>query len=232
MNVLNISAEKLAGMIDHTLLKANARKEDFERLCQEAVKYGFKSVMVNSGFVPLCRDLLKNKPVLVGATVSFPLGQCSIETKIFEAINAIEAGAAEIDYVINISRMKDGDLAYIREEMARITEACHKANAVVKAILETCYLEPEEIRQLCQIALNVRPDFIKTSTGFGPYGARLDDLAIMKETVGDAVKIKASGGIRDLKSALEMIKAGADRIGTSSGVNIIEEYYLQFRNEV
>lgn len=219
-----ITEKDLANMIDHTLLRADAREKEFEKLCREAAEYQFKMVAINSAPVALCRKFLKDSSVHVGAAIGFPLGQTTIETKVFEVEDAIQNGADEIDYVINIGKLKDGDLAYIRSEMTAIVSAAKNAKILSKVILETCYLTDQEKIQVCEIAKEIQPDFVKTSTGFGTAGATYQDVKLMKETVGDKVKVKAAGGIRDLATALNMIEAGAERIGTSSGIKIIEEF--------
>lgn len=160
----------------------------------------------------------------MGAAIGFPLGQTTIETKVFEVEYAIKNGADEIDYVINIGQLKDGNLAYIREEMKAIVNASREGGIISKVILENCYLTDDEKMAVCQIAKEVKPDFVKTSTGFGTGGATIADVQLMKKVVGNDVKVKAAGGIRDLNTALKMIEAGAERLGTSSGIKIIEEY--------
>lgn len=216
------SKYELARMIDHTNLKAFATEKDFEKLCNEAKENHFAMVAINSYPVEICKKYLKDTDVHVGAAIGFPLGQLTIETKVFEAKNAIEHGADEIDYVLNVGKVKEGDFAYIQKEMEEMRKATE--GALLKVIFENCYLEKEEIRKCAEIARVVKPDYIKTSTGFGTGGATVEDVRLMKETVGDTVKVKAAGGIRSLKTMLEMIDAGAERIGTSSGVKIMEEY--------
>lgn len=219
-----ISLEELANMIDHTLLRADATEVEFKKLCEEADTYGFKMVAINSYPVKICHTFLKDSPVHVGAAIGFPLGQTTIEAKVFEVQDAIKNGADEIDYVINIGRLKMGDLAYIKREMEAIVAASREGKIISKVILETCYLSDEEKITVCQIAKEVKPDFVKTSTGFGTAGATVADVSLMKKTVGSKVKVKAAGGIRDLTTALQMVEAGAERLGTSSGIKIIEEY--------
>ena len=218
-----ISVKTLAGMIDHTNLKAYAMEEDFLKLCNEALEYGFAMVAINPYPVSFCKSILKGSDVHVGAAIAFPLGQTDIESKVAETKQAILDGADEIDYVLNVGKLKEGNRDYIRKEMEAITAVCREKEVVCKVIFENCYLTKEEIRAAAEIAREVKPDFIKTSTGFGTSGATVEDVRLMKETVGDRVKVKAAGGIRDLKTALEMIAAGAERIGTSSGIKIIEE---------
>lgn len=213
---------QLARMIDHTLLKNDVCEKDFITLCEEANNYHFKMVAINPAATELCKSQLQGTDVHVGAAIGFPLGQTTLECKVFETKDAIAKGADEIDYVINIVAVKNRNWAYIRKEMEEIVEICREQNVISKVIFENCCLKKEEIRQLSLIAKEVQPDFIKTSTGFGRYGAQVEDVKLMKSAVGDSVKIKAAGGIRDLDSALSMIEAGAERIGTSSGIQIIE----------
>ena len=216
--------EKLVKLFDHTYLKPYATEADMEKLCEEAKTYGFAMVAVNSVQTKRCKELLKGTDVHVGAAISFPLGQTTIETKVFETKDAIANGADEIDYVINITELKEGNYAYIKEEMHRIVAACREAGVIVKVIFENCFLTDEEKRVLCRIALEEKPDYIKTSTGFGTGGATLEDVKLMKSMVGDAVKVKAAGGIRDLATCLAMVEAGAERIGTSASIKITEEF--------
>ena len=218
MNTQALTKEAVAGMIDHTNLKATATREDIRRLCDEAKKYHFASVMVNSAFTALCSELMK------GTVAGFPLGQMSTAAKVFEAETAIADGADEIDYVVNVSDVKDGRWDLVKDEMTKITAACHSRGAGCKVIFENCYLTKEEIVLLAGIAKEVKPDFIKTSTGFGTGGATPEDVRLMKETVGDAVKVKAAGGIRDWASCRAMIEAGAERIGASAGKQILDEF--------
>lgn len=224
-----ISAKELAGMFDHTNLKAFATDKDFELLCAEAAENHFAMVAINSAPVALCKKLLAGSGVHVGAAISFPLGQTTIETKLFETENAMENGADEIDYVLNVGQLKQGNLAYIQDEMERMVAVCRKHGVLSKVIFENCYLTKEEIKAAALIAKEVEPDFIKTSTGFGTGGATVEDVRLMKETVGEKVKVKAAGGIRDLDACLAMIEAGAQRIGTSSSLKILEEYSQRYQ---
>ncbi|MDR1399911.1 MAG: deoxyribose-phosphate aldolase [Treponema sp.] len=218
-----ISAEELAACIDHTLLKAQATRADLEKLCAEAVQYGFASIAINPAQVAFCLKQLEGSGVRLSACVGFPLGQNIKDLKFLEAMNAIEEGANEIDYVINLTELKAKNLRYIEDEMNSIVLLCRVNHVLSKVIFENCYLSDEEKGELCRIALAVRPDFIKTSTGFGTGGATLEDVRLMKDIVGDKIKIKAAGGIRDLKTALAMLDCGAERLGSSVGVAIIEE---------
>ncbi len=219
----NYSLRDLSRLIDHTNLKPDATTAMMKKLCQEAIDYHFKMVAINQVQSKLCADLLKDTDVDIGAAIAFPLGQTTIESKCFETKNAIEIGATEIDYVINISELKAGNLNYIEREMSEIVKICRQYNVTSKVIFENCYLTDEEKIALCQIAVKVKPDFIKTSTGFGPSGATLEDVKLMKQHVGDVVKVKAAGGIRNADTFKKMIAAGAERIGTSAGIAIIEE---------
>ena len=219
-----ITEKQLAGMIDHTNLKAFATDAAMKTLCDEAVRYGFAMVAINSGQSRRCSEYLRGTNIHTGAAIGFPLGQQSIETKVFETEDAIRNGANEIDYVINITELKEKNYEYVEEEMRRIVETCHRCDITCKVIFENCYLTDEEKLKMCEIALKVRPDYIKTATGFGTSGATLEDVRLMKKAVGDKIKVKAAGGIRTLDDALAYIEAGAERIGTSAGVKIIEEY--------
>ncbi|MBR6405500.1 MAG: deoxyribose-phosphate aldolase [Lachnospiraceae bacterium] len=219
-----LDRKTLAGMIDHTNLKAFATEEDFRKLCAEAVEYGFAMVAINESPVAFCKSLLTGTPVHVGAAIAFPLGQTDIACKVSETGLAIRAGADEIDYVLNVGKLKEGNDDYIREEMRQIVGLCRQHGVICKVIFENCYLTKDEIRRAALIAREIRPDYIKTSTGFGTGGAAVEDVRLMKETVGDLVKVKAAGGIRSWESARAMIEAGAERIGTSSGITIVREF--------
>ncbi|MDD2956317.1 MAG: deoxyribose-phosphate aldolase [Oscillospiraceae bacterium] len=225
----NLTPEGLAGMFDHTLLRPNAPRADFERVAGECRRWGFAMIAVNSAAVPLCRELLEGSPVHVGAAVSFPLGQTPLEVKLFEARTAIAQGADEIDYVTDLTLVKNGRWDSVRREMESMTALCREGGALCKVILETCYLTPEEIIRLCELAREIRPDFVKTSTGFGSAGATVEHVRLMKQSTGGAVRVKAAGGIRSLESCLAMIDAGAQRIGSSSSVAIMEEFLRQRR---
>lgn len=222
-----VTVEQLANMIDHTNLKAFADDAAFEKLCDEAKKYNFKMVAINPAQTVRCKKKLEGSPVHVGAAIGFPLGQTTLECKIFETKDAIEKGADEIDYVINVAELKNKNYDYIKKEMEEIVKICREAGKTSKVIFENCYLTDDEKRKVAEIAKEVKPDFIKTSTGFGTGGATVEDVELMKSVVGDEVKVKAAGGIRDLKTALAMIEAGAERLGTSAGVAIVEEYNNQ-----
>ncbi|MEC2303510.1 deoxyribose-phosphate aldolase [Weizmannia sp. CD-2023] len=220
-NMKRYTIDQLAQMIDHTNLKPFADQAAMESLCREAQQFHFKMVAINSVQTTLCRHLLEGTDIHVGAAISFPLGQTTLETKVFETQDAIEDGADEIDYVVNLSEVKNKNYRYIEKEMETITDICREEGVISKVIFENCYLEKDEIEALARIARKVKPDFIKTSTGFGTGGATIEDVRFMKEIVGDDVKVKAAGGIRDAETFLAMIEAGAERIGTRSGVQIM-----------
>jgi len=222
-----MTAQQLAKYFDHTQLKAQTTVADLERLCAEAVKYGFASIMVNPAQIQRCKAILGGADMRIGVVVGFPLGQNTINIKVAEAREAIALGANDIDYVLNVTEVKNGNYAYIEEEMRAITEACHENGAVCKVIIETCFLTDEEKKQVCTVARNVGVDFVKTSSGFGTSGATYEDIVLMKATVGDKVKVKASGGIRSLEKALQMIEAGADRLCATVSAAIMEEFEAQ-----
>ena len=229
----NLTPESLAKYFDQTLLKPYVTEQRLKEFCEESDRYGFAMVAINSAPVKFCREVLKDSDVHVGAAIGFPLGQTTIADKVFETEQAIAEGADEIDYVVNLVKLKSGDLDYIEDEMRQIVDVCDKNGKISKVIFENCYLTDDEKRTLCKIALKVRPTFIKTSTGFGTpepgvaVGATVEDVRLMKSMVGDAVKVKAAGGVRTLADAIAMIEAGAERIGTSAGVIIVEELKAQ-----
>ena len=208
--------------IDHTILKAVATKNDVKKLCEEAIKYDFMSVCVNPHFVAYASELLKDSDVLVCTVVGFPLGANTTEVKVFETVDAIKNGADEIDMVINVGELKNENYSYVEEEIRRVVEASD--GKLVKVILETCYLTDEEIREASLCAKRAKADFVKTSTGFGSAGATVHAVSIMRETVGNEMGVKASGGVRSKADMEDMIKAGANRIGCSAGVQIMEDY--------
>lgn len=210
-----------AKMIDHTILKPEATKEEVKKLCNEAVRYGFHSVCVNSSYVYYCAQLLKDTDVKVCTVVGFPLGAMSTDGKVGETLAAVEDGAEEIDMVIHIGMIKSGDWKYVKEDVASVVEAAGD-RAIVKVILETCLLTEEEKIQACRICKEAGADFVKTSTGFSRGGATVADVELMRSTVGPVMGVKASGGIRTAAKAEEMVEAGADRLGTSSGIAIVE----------
>lgn len=210
-------------MIDHTNLKANALDSDMERLCDEAKKYHFAMVAINQAQSPTCAKYLDGTDIKVGAAISFPLGQTLIDSKVFETENALANGASEIDYVVHIGKVREGDWAYVAREMQAIVDVCRKHNVVSKVIFENCYLDDAQKIKLCEIASRVKPDFIKTSTGLGSGGATVADVALMRKNVSDDVQVKASGGVRTADEFLDIVRSGATRVGTSSGIAIIDE---------
>jgi len=207
--------------IDHTNLKAYATKEDIRKLCDEAKKYHFESVCVNPCYAELAKELLEGTNVKVCTVIGFPLGATPIAVKEYETIVAQESGADEFDMVINIGALKDKDYDYIKEEIETIRDTV--GGKTLKVIVETCYLDEDEIIKMTEICNETFVNFIKTSTGFGTHGARLEDIEIMNKHKNEVLEIKASGGIKDLETATKMIEAGATRIGTSSGVKIMNE---------
>lgn len=211
---------ELNRLIDHTILKADATKEDIIKLCNEAKQYHFASVCVNPSYVPLASELLKGTDSKVCTVVGFPLGAMLPESKKQEAIDAIKKGAQEVDMVINIGRLKDKDYQYVQDEIHSLKEAC--GSLILKVIIETCLLTDEEIVEACKLAKAAGADFVKTSTGFSKWGAKVKDVELMRKTVGPEMGVKASGGIKDKEEALEMVKAGATRIGTSHGIDIVK----------
>lgn len=218
---------ELAKIIDHTILKADATQSDIEKLCEEAKKYNFASVCVNPYWVSLASDLLKNSTVKVCTVIGFPLGATSSESKASETEIAILHGADEVDMVINVGAMKNNKTDIVEKDILSVVNSARKTgksqnkNIIVKVILETCYLTKDEIKNACLCAKNAGADFVKTSTGFGTGGATTEDVALMKQTVGETMQVKASGGIRDYETAIKMIEAGASRLGTSSGISIV-----------
>ena len=206
-------------LIDHTLLKPDAKEADVIKLCHEAKPYDFMSVCVNPYYVSLAKKELTGSNVLVCTVVGFPLGQNTTETKILETRDALKNGADEIDMVINIARLKDGDNPYVENEIALLKKEC--ANHTLKVIIETCLLTDEEKIRACKLAKSAGADFVKTSTGFSTGGATVHDVKLMRETVGEKMGVKASGGVRTHEDLLNMVSAGATRIGTSNGTKII-----------
>lgn len=211
---------KLNKYIDHTLLKADATKEQITKLCNEAKEYDFASVCVNTSYVPLCKELLKDSDVNVCCVVGFPLGAMDTVSKAFEAKTAVTNGAKEVDMVINIGKLKDKDYDYVTNDIKEVVLASKPA--IVKVIIETCLLTDEEKVEACKCAMKANAEFVKTSTGFSTNGATVEDVSLMKKTVGDTCKVKAAGGIRSYEDAMKMIEAGADRLGCSAGIKIME----------
>lgn len=212
---------KLNKYIDHTLLKPDASFKEIEKLCHEAIDFNFASVCVNPCFVTKARKILVGSDVKVCTVIGFPLGANTIESKVFETQDAIANGADEIDMVLNISFLKEKQVDYIVREITEIKKACGRHT--LKVIIETCLLENEEKRMACDCIKTANANFVKTSTGFSKSGATVDDVRFLKSIVGDRIQVKASGGIKSYEEAMEMIDAGADRIGTSRGVALIEQ---------
>lgn len=210
----------LANMIDHTLLKADATRDQIEKLCDEAREYAFKSVCINPYYVSLCSDLLKGTNVEIATVIGFPLGNNTEEVKAFETKNAIENGATEVDMVINIAALKNADYDTVESDIRAVVDMA-KDKALVKVIIEACYLTDDEKIKACELSMKAGADYVKTSTGFGTGGATVHDVEIMKSVVGDKLGIKASGGVRDYETSMKMIEAGATRLGASAGVEII-----------
>ncbi|MGD9055198.1 MAG: deoxyribose-phosphate aldolase [Desulfobacterales bacterium] len=221
MDSSKISASEMAQRIDHTLLKPEAIQSAFDLLCSEALQYGFKAVCVNSARVAYVSEKIADRAVVVCAVVGFPLGASHPAVKAFEAAKAIEDGASELDMVLNIGALKDGDLKTVEADIRAVRQAA-AGPIVLKVIIETCLLTGPEKETACEIAQNVGADFVKTSTGFSSGGATVEDVALMRRIVGPEMGVKASGGIKDWQTAAAMIEAGADRLGTSSGVVIFE----------
>ncbi|MDF2523514.1 MAG: deoxyribose-phosphate aldolase [Clostridiales bacterium] len=216
-----IDKKTMASMIDHTILKAGATKEQIVEICSQAKEYNFASVCVSPCFVKLAAKELKDSKVKVCTVIGFPLGANSTQVKAFEAKKAVEEGAHEVDMVIQVGALKEGDFKYVQNDISEVVKASEGAH--IKVIIETCYLTDEEKIKTCEIAKKAGANFVKTSTGFGTGGATASDIELMRKTVGDELGVKASGGVRSLQEALVMIKAGANRIGTSSGVSILKE---------
>lgn len=211
---------KVSNYIDHTLLKPDADFESIKKLASEANEYQFKAICIPPFYVNKMREFL-NEDVLICSVAGFPLGYQTLESKLFEIQNIIQDGADEVDVVINISQLKSNSWAYIDEEIKEIADVIFSAQKTSKLIIETAYLNETEVLNLADLCIKHRIDFIKTSTGFAPKGAELETIKAIKNHVGDKLKIKASGGIKDKQTAIDFIKAGADRIGTSSGVVIV-----------
>lgn len=212
----------LARYIDHTILKPDAKESDIIKLCKEALEYKFASVCVNASNVKLADSFLHGTDVKVCTVVGFPLGATTKETKAFEAAQAIENGASEVDMVINIGALKSGKLDVVEEDIKAVANVC-KGKALLKVIIETCLLTDEEKVTACELSKKAGANFVKTSTGFSTGGATAEDITLMRRSVGPEMGVKASGGIRNLETALAMIKAGATRIGASASISIVNE---------
>lgn len=218
---IKLSAQDLAGMIDHTLLKPDAMLSEIKQLCEEAIQNNFASVCVNPSFVDTCFNLIKSSNVKVCTVIGFPLGATTTQAKFIEAEEAIKNGAEELDMVINIGKLKDKDYQFVYDDLKSIADLSKKHLCVSKVILETCLLSDEEKIVACLLAKEIGLNFVKTSTGFSKSGATVHDVALMKFVVGDNLQVKASGGLRSYEDAIAMINAGATRLGASAGVKII-----------
>lgn len=226
-----MTPEQLAKSIDYTLLKPNVVSEKIRKICSEAQKYNFATVVVQPCYVSLAAKLLEGTPIKVGTVVGFPFGAVTTAVKRFEATDAILRGARELDMVINIGALKLGEPQLVEQDIHGVVHAVRTEElregigaVIIKVIIETCYLEDDEKRMACHAAQNAGADFVKTSTGFGSHNATVDDVRLIREAVNPDVGVKASGGIKDFKTAIEMIDAGATRIGTSSGVKIMQGF--------
>ena len=214
---------KLNKYIDHTLLKADATQESIKELCRQAKEYDFMSVCINSSNIELAKEELKGTDVKICTVIGFPLGATTTESKVFESTDAIEKGADEVDMVLNIGALKSKNFDIVLRDISEVAKAAHNKGKILKVILETCLLEKDEIIKACQLSKEAGADFVKTSTGFSTGGAKEEDVALMRKTVGDLMGVKASGGIRTLEKARLMIENGATRLGVSAGVQIMEE---------
>jgi deoxyribose-phosphate aldolase len=217
------AAGGVATMIDHTLLKADATRQEIEALCREAAEYRFASVCVNPTWVAACARLLRGTPVRVCSVVGFPLGATTADTKHYETRRAIFDGAQEIDMVINIGALKSGDLRLVERDIEAVAAPCRESGTLSKVIIEAALLTDDEKVAACTLAKAAAADYVKTSTGFGPGGATAADVALMRRVVGDEMGVKAAGGVRDLEGLKAMVAAGATRIGASAGVRIVQE---------
>lgn len=215
-----ITKKSMAAMIDHTLLKPDASEAQIAKLCAEAREHGFASVCVNPGYVAQCAEALSGSPVKVCTVIGFPLGATTSASKAFEASNAVENGAREVDMVVNVGKIKSGAWDYVEADIRAVVDAV-KGKALTKVIIETCLLTDDEKVRVCQAAKAAGADFVKTSTGFSTGGAKAEDIALMRRTVGPDMGVKASGGIHNTQEALAMIEAGATRIGASAGIAIV-----------
>ena len=209
---------KINQYIDHTILKADARKDEVKKIVEETLEYNFKSICVNSSYVAMIRDM--DKDIRITSVIGFPLGAMTTKAKVFETEDAIKDGADEIDMVINVGRLKDKDYAYVLEDIKEVKKAC--GDKILKVIIETCLLDDEEKIKVCELSKEAGADFVKTSTGFSTGGATAKDIKLMRETVGEELGVKASGGVRSLEDAELMIENGASRIGASASIAICE----------
>lgn len=214
----------VAALIDHTLLKADATRDQVAKLCAEAVKYGFCSVMVNSSNVAQCVSLFSGSNVLVGTVIGFPLGATTSTAKVAEAVDALRLGAKELDMVINIGALKSGERTLVAAEIKSLADVAHRSGAILKVIIETALLSTEEKILACQLSLEAGADFVKTSTGFSSAGATIADVQLMRGVVGNKTGVKAAGGIRTAADLRAMVEAGANRVGASASVAIVKEF--------
>lgn len=211
----------LAKMIDHTLLKPEATKQQIEQLCREAKQYGFASVCINPGYVKTCANLLRDTSVKVCTVIGFPLGATSTESKAFETDRAIRDGAREVDMVINVGMLKSGEYSYVENDIRAVVQAAKKMGVLTKVIIETGLLTDEEKVKACILAKQAGANFVKTSTGFAKGGATVGDITLMRKVVGSSLGVKASGGVRTQEEALALVASGADRIGASASIKIV-----------
>lgn len=214
-----LTKAELASYIDHTVLKPMEGRAAIEKLCAEARQHGFYAVCVNPVWAATCRDLLKGSPVKLAVVAGFPLGASRPDVKAFEAARAVDDGVDEVDMVLNVGALRDGDTALVERDIRAVVQAA--SGRLVKVIFETCYLTDAQIETACKLSVNAGAHYVKTSTGFGSGGATTAHVALMRRTVGPHVGVKASGGVKTLEAALAMIEAGASRIGTSSGIEIV-----------
>jgi deoxyribose-phosphate aldolase len=221
-DVAQVEAE-IAGLIDHTLLKPDATREQIQKLCQEAVRFGFASVVVNPWYVALAAEMVRSSAVKVCSVVGFPFGATLPQVKIFETEEVVKLGAQEVDMVINIGALKSGQDEIVEADIRGVAQAAHASDAILKVILETAFLTQEEKVRGSLAAKNASADFVKTSTGFGPGGATAEDVALMRAAVGEEIGVKAAGGVRSLEDLMRMVAAGATRIGASASVRILEQ---------
>ena len=228
-DVLAVDFNNLAQYIDHTLLKADATKNDIIRIVKEANKYQFKSICINSSFIPFAKTIL-NKNILICTVVGFPLGASNSKTKLIETETALKDGANEIDMVINIGMIKSCEYGYVYQEIKSLASTCHNKGAILKVILETSLLTEKEKIIVSLLSKKAGADFVKTSTGFSTGGATKEDINLMRKVVGNKVGVKASGGVRDRGGVIKMLKAGANRIGASAGVSIVENFETMVEN--
>lgn len=222
MGGIYMNKQQLAGMIDHTILKADASEAKVRKICEEALEYGFASVCINPANVSLASEMLKGSKVKVCTVIGFPLGANTSAVKAFEVDDAIKNGAQEVDMVINIAKLKDKDYEYVKNDIKAVVDAS-KGRALSKVIIETCLLTDEEKVKACQLAKEAGADYVKTSTGFSTGGSTPEDVKLMRETVGPEMGVKASGGVRTYEDAMAVIESGATRIGASAGIAIIEK---------